>query len=447
MIRCALAILFIFITYEGFFLFPESIRIPVKGVFRLKDAIFLISPLFLLFSLQHVIRSVSEDKEARLILAGVLLIVFNPLMAQMYFGQPYLTGLMGYRHSLFYLLFFVLGAMIRDEPDLVRFCRTMAVLVFAYLVLLVLTRSDPHLGIIHYDQNWYERDSLVRYGGRRMFFPFGMVYILFYFIALADYTSTGGPRSGFQRYFLPLFHLNFARSVLLTGTRIFIFLLPMASLLAVWNSRRRWFIMAGLALTLAVSQGISLARSGGNWEATKLGQLFSATPSIEKETGRSMQNRICFENFLKSPVLGVGSLIDSKSPSGDLQKYGFFNCPDIGFGKIAAEYGVLGLLWVLWLFVHVFKKTGAIIREGGGQGGYSVTVARGLRYFYVMLALSLFNLNHFHAFDSIPVIALSLVLLRTAGKGAPPGPELPVPARQLKTRARAGAAILDTERA
>jgi hypothetical protein len=419
------AAIFFFIAYEGFYLFPEYIRIPAKGIFRMRDVIIIIAPLILLFSITSVTKIIKNNYQASLLVAFPLFwYLLNPLLAQLFFDQPYLSGLIGYRHNLSsYLLYFVFSVLIVTEHDIKTLCKIMVIFVAGYFLILIAYRSDPSLRLIYYDHEWYEKASMVRYGGRRMFMPYGLVYFFFFFIVLAELLYGNYIKSKMHLLIDILFLGLILRGVLLGGSRQFIFAIPLVCIFALWKSSRKYYVIALLVVFMFFKQSVSMLNTsdGGGWLGkSRIGMLFTDSPSIKNETGRQFQNSVCIDNFMRSPLVGVGSLIDSKRPMEEYQKYGFFNCPDIGITKMAAENGIVGLIWVICFYLYVFRKTGEIIRSQSDNmpTTFSVIVARGIRYFYILLGLTSLTLPHFIAIEAIPVISLSLVLLNVAGNSS-----------------------------
>lgn len=120
-------------------------------------------------------------------------------------------------------------------------------------------------------------------------------------------------------------------------------------------------------------------------------------------------------NFLKSPLTGVGTLAMgvTETFSRSFRKYGFFNATDLGYPKIAGEYGLVGLAWVVWFYSYVYRRSRQTLTQALALGNApeAEAVARGLRYFLIYLVISGFTLPHFVTLDGIPAIVLTLAFM------------------------------------
>ena len=121
-------------------------------------------------------------------------------------------------------------------------------------------------------------------------------------------------------------------------------------------------------------------------------------------------------HFIKSPLTGVGN-INSGATSEErirtYQKVGYFNGVDIGYLKVAADNGMVGMAWVIWFFSYMYRRSKQTLKKALALGDEPMAeaVARGLRYFLIYLAISGLTLPHFVRFERIPAIVLALAIM------------------------------------
>ncbi|HBG04826.1 MAG: hypothetical protein A2075_11495 [Geobacteraceae bacterium GWC2_58_44] len=427
MLRCLLAIAILFLGYEGFFLLPRWMVV-IPGAFRMSDALLLSVPLLLLFFFRRVAQAVRAWPQAAfLVLFGFALFLLTPLLAQANFDQPYLRGLVALRLNATYLLYFVFAAIIANPRELMKFVRWITVFLAIYLFLLVLAKYFPRLDIVYPPKaDWYFNAAFRRYGEHRLFFPYGLVPAVFFFLALTHFLyGAKSPESG--RHFRKLqflYMLLFAYCIMKTGTRILVFSIPLVCLIAVMESRnRKLMVLAGLLFAAVLLYDVSapLLR-GSDLGNSRLGRMLFQNSQLKAETGRELQHRMYMENFLRYPLAGAGTLIPEKSldTRRAYARFGIFPADDTGFSKMAGEYGLLGIVWVLWFFVFCFRKTTSILRRmpPGSEGSAPFLVTKALRYYYMFLLLTFVTLPHFLRPEGIIITMLSLAMLRAAEQGA-----------------------------
>ena len=73
-------------------------------------------------------------------------------MAWLFFDQPYLTGLLLMRHNLCYLTFFMFVLLLRPRDKLDNFLILLTFLFGVYIVILLVTKYFPTLGLIQFSR-------------------------------------------------------------------------------------------------------------------------------------------------------------------------------------------------------------------------------------------------------------------------------------------------------
>jgi hypothetical protein len=416
----------LFVLYEGFYFLPEKLVVPFPGMFRLSDAFFIMLPLLFIFFAKNMRRAVLRFREESLLVLGICGLMFlSPLMAEQFFGQPYMNGLLFVRHNLGWFAFFPFAVMLRDLDGVERTIRLLTILVGIYVVILLLTKYFPDMGLIHYDKRAYTKTgSLIRFGEYRLFFPYGDIPILFYCIALARFLHPPEGGTSFRRNVLEMmFILLVAYAILSTYTRALVFSTLIATAFGLFTSRRRVlkYVAVFVVFVVVCLQAMIMA---SDWklpfaEDTKLGKMILQSSALPQETGRELQVSMYLTHFLKSPLTGVGNLVTRKNTEweiGDLttyRRYGFYNATDIGYLKIAAENGLLGIAWVIWFLSYIYRSSRQTLARAVARGNAftAEVVARGHLYFLIYLLVSGLTLAHFVLPSGLNILALSLAIM------------------------------------
>jgi hypothetical protein len=412
------------ILYEGFKLLPESMVV-LPGVFRLSDVFIILLPLVLLVffgRIVHLYRSCFA--ESQMVMAMTAMVFIGPLMALIYFDQPYLVGLSFIRHNLEWLVFFPFALLLGDLEGVEKFIKVFTVFIGAWVLLLILTKYVPTLGIIDLRHGYYAKGGFVRFGDFRLFLPYGSVPIYLFCIALARQLHGRVTGEKIWNWISLGFVLLVFYAIVATFTRSLVVALLVVSLYAISTCRQRLlrYFGFGLALLLVAIQGIGMAAGTGGFsfiEESNLGKMALMSDKLQKESGRSLQSKMCVDNFLKSPVAGVGNLVSGKLDyeknmlMRTFRKYGFFSAGDIGYLKIAAENGLFGICWIVWFYWHLYRRSKEIIvrAKRSEESRTAETIGWGTIYFMLYLLVSGFTIPHFISADGIPIVALALAIL------------------------------------
>ena len=348
----------------------------------------------------------------------------NPLMSQHFFGQPYLDGLLLIRQNLGWFSFFMFIVFIKDNEDVEKTITLLTLLVGFWVVLLLVTKWFPQLGVIQIDPQYYIKNpGMIRFGEKRLFFPYGSIPIFIYCISLARFLHAPRGERWTQKVLPVSFFLVAGYAVLSTYTRALSFSLVVLTTYALLNCRRRILKYTAVGITvLVVSLQALILVSGADipfLQETKLGKLILQSSDLPRETGRKFEALMCVTHFLKSPITGVGTLRNLKDTDEIIgvtrtyRKYGYFSGADIGFLKIAAEYGLLGISWVAWFFSYSYRKSKRTLAMALKKGDTPIieAVARGQVYFLIYLFVSGFTIAHFILPSGLHILALSLALM------------------------------------
>jgi hypothetical protein len=341
-------------------------------------------------------------------------------MANIFFHQPFFNGLLFLRDNFIYLLFFTFLVLIDSEEKLRVFIKLSVLLITCVALLAIIQKCFPQAPIFNYRFIGEERYSDIRHlrlGDYRLFFPHMSFTFLFYFIMLADLLHTGFDKKCLFKLF---FVILIIFSVISTATRVHLITMTIVTTVAFLTSRKKILKITGIILLITgISiQALSLAVSKkgiGMFEENKLSQIILSAKNVNEGSiaGRLFQHDMYMKNFLKSPVLGVGTLRYNSKILEVYRKHKFYYNNDLGYSKMLAEYGLVGMAWLLWVYIYIFKKTRKISRISfsGNAILYPVIIARGVWLFFLYIVISSLTLPHFIEGYRIVPIVLSLVFL------------------------------------
>ena len=316
--------------------------------------------------------------------------------------------------------------MIRNLDRVESLLRLLTVLVGVYVVILLLTKNFPNLGLIHYPEIYYNiKGGLKRFGEFRFFFPYGGIPIMFYFIVLARMIHGTVKESGITWFFRFFFLMIVMSAVMSSYTRGVVFPVMIVTAVAFFSIKNRILKYAAVAIViLLVSfQVLSKAMDEGGGtliEGTKLGKMVSKTGELSPEDGRKLQAYMYLTQFMRSPLTGVGNFAVTRfskyKDAGVLQSYrayGYFAGSDLGYLKVLGDHGLLGILWVIWFYTYLFRRgrqTLAKAQALGGVPGVEI-LTRGLLYFTLYLLISGVTLPYWIHPLHITLLPLLLALM------------------------------------
>lgn len=411
--------------YEGFYLLPESLVV-IPGVFRLSDAFFVMLPLFCLFFIKSLLKAFRSYREESLLVVGICVVMLiSPLMAHLFFDQPYTQGLILVRQNFVWLSFFTYVLFLRNIEGLETLVNLTTALIGIYVVILLLTKYFPDLGLIHFTEKYYSKiGGMRRFGDHRLFFPYGSVPVFIYCVTLARLLYARKEVSAISKscWVGLLFVVSYA--ILSTYTRTLVSSLVVVTAFALITCKQRILKFAAIALSLVFVSILALGMAVSEENIpiigdTKLAKMVLQTSKLQKEAGREFQMSMYLSALMRSPITGVGNLAtrkDSEKEIGTMttyRKYGFFNGSDLGYMKIAGESGLVGIAWVVWFFSYMYRSSKQTLTKAVALGNVPVAeaICRGSYYFLVYLIFTGFTFAHFVLPNGIAIVAFSLALM------------------------------------
>jgi hypothetical protein len=340
------------------------------------------------------------------------------VMAQVHFGQPFLKGIIKLRQNFNFLLFFILMSSVYSERDLTFFVKGMSVIVCIVGVLSLIQYVFPKAPIFIGQEidALYSGTKLLRYGEYRIIFPAASLAVLFYFYVLGDIIKTEKPNNlylkcAFLMFLFSLFYIQQTRARILP--------LIVVTIYGLFRCKKRFYkITATVIFFLFVCiQLFSFAISNKGLLSFQDSKIYKMVESVTNafDTDESSINArfnqvdMYLEYFKRYPILGAGTL-EIISPLS--KKYQLYNTSDLGYFKLLCEYGIVGSLWLCWLFIYIYRRTKKILNDNFlGGGGIVAGITQGTRLFYIYIAISMLTLPHFARGGNLLYMMISIALL------------------------------------
>ncbi|MBV5326814.1 MAG: O-antigen ligase family protein [Chlorobium sp.] len=425
----SIIVLILFLYHEAFYLLPEAILV-APGVFRMSDAALVILPLCAL----TVPKTFSRYKEETwLVITFILLMLLSCLMGSLFFPQSYWAGLLNIRNNFIWLSFFAFVPLIKDMEQVERLVKLLTFLTGVYVLILLATKMFPDLGILHLPTNIYSKQStLKRFGEFRLFFPYGNIPLMFFFIALAQ-TLNGYMKESFRAKVLRIvFMFIVANAIVASMTRAVFFPVLFACTIAFISCKKKGVKYLGFVFLILIASyqvlSVSVGSEGGTLlEESTVGKMLFKSSELAAEHGRMFQVNMYLTQFQKAPLTGVGNFaigtFSNREGGGVLESYkvfGFFNGSDLGYLKILAENGVFGIAWVVWWFVYFYRRGKQTLAkaEQSGELPFTAVLTQGLIYFTTYLLVSGITLGHWVHHNVITILPLSLAIMAIARRTA-----------------------------
>ena len=359
----------------------------IAGVFNVRDmgnVMILIGIIILLF--RRGVDPIIRNRVSLLILLYLFLVGIHIALASLYYGQPLIQGMLGARHHLFYLSFF-LFLIILDSPEKIR--RFLNMLTGLALVIIVLALIN-YFGPTIFSHRWAEGHG-VRGGVVRGFIP-GMnivsVAAIWEFSKLTERGRFGfGSMAGLVLFVAHVFRQTRMRTVGLI-------------LVILWllGSRKRYGVLAAVLFIGITGSVIMQLMTGKDILSIQIVTAFEDV--IEGEgtwRGRALQLETALNAFMEHPVLGSGSLVlrpDQVANIGGAynELYALQYKADLGYASWLKSFGIVGILW-LFLFMWFWWTGSRKIQRIAGAA--MLVEASFLEALLIFFAGTFLTLNHF----------------------------------------------------
>ena len=417
-----LLLLLVVLMYEGFGLLPESLTVLIPGYFRMKDIIFPVFVLLCCFKFASLTVVFRRNTQASLIvLSFCLLLVLGIVMARAHFGQSIFTGFLKLRDNFNIILVFILFLLIDNEKDLSFVVRGLSLIVCVVGVLSVIQYFIPNVHIFSGKdiEGIYSGTKLLRLGSYRLYFPAASLAVLLFCYTAGEIIIIDNPKFFYLKctFLLFLFTLFFMQQ-----TRARLLTLSVVSLIAIFMGKKvRYKIVAtALVCLLVMIQLLFFSISGHGIISLKNSRIYKLTQTVfsvfDKKQEASIRDRFIQAEmytsyFQKYPICGAGTLAFGSPLS---KKYGLYNTSDLGYLKLLCEYGLVGMTWLVWLFIYVFRKSRVNLGDMNSLKDLPdiyMGIMYGTRFFYLYVLVSMLTLPHFSRGHTITYMGISIALL------------------------------------
>lgn len=373
----------------------------VAGKFNASDVGLFILLMFLAFLLlSGKSRQRLNNKVTYVVLLYLLIVVGQVANVSFNFGQSIIDGLIASRHQLYYLSFFAFLMMFDNERQMKQFLNFMLLLAVALSVLGMIN----YFGIIIFYHKWAEGQG-ERAGVTRAFFAgvgliaFSLIWVMSQWV-VAKKINTSREFSG----------ALLILALVMRQTRSFIIGIFIAAAYMLVHKRKIKVLVIGSVLVVLLS-GIVSVYKGTN---VLLDPFSSAYEDVSEGGGtwapRVVQLQNSITTFMQHPVFGAGTYAIRLNPEGktasELEELALAHeNADLGYIHWLKAYGIIGVAWLLFLYMVVIK----LIRKNVDTSLGSVGLMSSGYMIFVMA--SFITIPHFIWADKILLLCLALALM------------------------------------
>lgn len=410
----------VFFGMQGFYLFPPSIVSFIPGFFRFEDFVFIIMIISLIYAIYTKrLKSLASHTFVILILLISILILLNPLLAKINFGQSYFKGLLSYRHWFNYFLFFVFITFLDSDERLKKFLNLLFVMILLIGMLSIVQYLIPTFSIFNYYEDLYLDNPKMRLGTNRLIYPVYDLGVLLYCILFSSIFISKKPTRQIEKVIIMLSILFL---FYITQTRMLLIGILFVSLLGFFSVNHKKILVPTFIIVIVVLLFVNLLYtmiSGQYFFDTlkesnffKLIEMsYSELSKIEGNAGLRLDlSSYYWEYFMKYPIFGTGTtLLETPLNVNNICR----PTTDVGLFRFIAEFGITGLLWFIALCLVWFKTMKNLnhILNDDEDFQYYYCLVRGLQLYFFYILITFFNFGHFIAPRRILIVVLVLALV------------------------------------
>ena len=425
LIPVIISLFIIFLGVRGFNLIPVSIVYLLPGYFRIEDGVFFAMIFTFIYAIHK--KKIQELRSYNfsifiIIISGLILL--NPLLAQLHFGQPYNSGILGYRHWLYYLIFFVFVIFLDSDDRVKKFITFFSLMGILIAVLALVQYKFNNMTIFSSYNNLGQADLDIRLGSSRLNYPIADLGVLIFFML---FSSTFISKARKHLIINILMMTLILLIIYLTQTRMRILGIMFVSFLGIFTMKNKKILIPSFILVTILLLYLNLLYTLLNgqyfldhleeFRSFRLLELsYSELSSVEGNAGlRINQSLHYWEFFKKYPLFGAGTLI-SQTPL--TVKYNFWPSTDVGMFRFLAEFGIAGMLWLTALSIVWFKKIKELkfVLKDNEQMQYYYGLVCGLNLYFYYILITFFSFGHFISPSRIIGVTMILALVAIIDK-------------------------------
>ncbi len=348
--RYVFVLVLLFFFFDGFYLIP-----PLGGrdALQYRDLATLVTVAASFLAVVFKPSVLKTNKEITGFVVFLLfLIVLQPFLASLQFGQSVLNGFIAIRVMALFLLYFLLLSLFRDLQQFVRLIRYVNWMMVAVAIASLYQYFVGGLFQTVYVIDMFRSDvPRADVPGFRLM-SFLLVWNLTIFFAAG---ASRRARAGFMAGLFMVVHiLRQTRSLLIAAAGVIVVCLFRSRMTA-------WMMVAAIGCIGAL----------GLWWAgddvavgLAVNPFSSAAEEVYEGTGtwgsRLQQAKFAWDVFLEYPLLGSGGSAIRMLPDEARTTYqgmlaNIAYTADLGYLSFLKTFGLVGMIWLLWIFYYVYS--------------------------------------------------------------------------------------------
>ena len=400
-----LFIIFIIICANKFFHLAPWVHI--HGVFNVNDigsGLLIIALAFTLLKYKNI--GEVNNPISTLIIGLFLILGVQVALANIFYDQSILSGIIGIRHMSYYLFFFLTLLLLKTTEECAKTLNILSLMAILLFIAGIINYFHPGL----FYHMWVEGHG-TRSGIKRAFIP-GMDIISLALLWEFSKWTVRNDKNRRANAFLSttLLAAHFFRQ---TRSRILAIVFIMALMFG-W--KRGWKLGRNIILVmfvaLAVTYGITQINTG---DSLLLSPVSTTVRDVSEGEGtwsdRLEQLDTDLEEFLKHPVIGsgLGAVRIKSDEATNVRKLATLKTKarqaDLGYSHWLKTFGMVGIIWLILFFYYFAKKA---IQEFTGTD--QMIALLGSSYLGFMM-VSFVTLNHLMFPFRIVIFTLVLAML------------------------------------
>lgn len=374
----------------------------MQGVFHIKDVGILLICLGILYSIFSTKRSYDLARLVNVftyfMFFYLIFILLQVSLANIFYDQSLLSGLIRARVQLYYGSFFLFIMLIETRQDAEMLMKFLTVLSLILICLAVINYFGPTI----YHHKWAV-ESGIRSGIKRAFIPGISIILAVGLWHLVRYMNDD--KASIWSFFF--FLLSYA-AVVFRQTRGRVIALTI-TLLIVLVTKKRYKLFMGFACTMLISAVLLSATMEKNIFFTQFGLAYEEFTEKSGNWGaRVEQIDVAWEIIKKHPFFGSGGLV-IREGAGKVTNAMMWAAAgaDLGYMNFLKYFGGTGALWMILFILVFFARFFSLVKKPETHrvmADFSV-------YMFTYILIAEVTLDSFYRPGGIILLCLALAML------------------------------------
>jgi len=386
------------------YLFDLTTWAHIQGKFNVRDiGLVLIGITFFSLFLRKNTRIIWHQATSIFVFTFLIIVLLQVSIVAIIYRQSLIDGFIGVRHEFYYLSFFVFLGLIDTKEKIIQFFDFIFIIGTVLSILGLINYS----GIIIFHHKWAEGHG-IRAGIVRAYFP-GMDIItlsLFWSLAKFIFIKKMRPITGITTLMFFLVHFLRQTRGRLVGVAV--------ALIAFLVYNKQFKVLVTLILAFSLTAGILSLTMKKN---LLLSTFSSTVDDLTKKEGtwvpRMDQIRLDIQLFLKHPFIGSGTSAlrvkgNEVTRKQAMKLKALRSQEDLGYTHWLKSYGVVGFVWLIFLYIHIARNIWRITRRKYLPLEPIIFTVVG---YLIFVVISFVTLPHLMRPDQIILFCLVLALL------------------------------------